>query len=166
MMLPKGLGCGGDERGSASVTAIFYMLCLCGAVSILLLLEQAHFLSMRMQQTADLITKGARAAGTWEYEDEAGNTVKRLFATSKEAEAYGADIVRGAREEAEILYQLNEPGLLKTADFVDAVHQKGEKKSLYRQGIYHLQLEAEGSIWLFGGEEPIAMRRVSQSGLY
>lgn len=155
-----------EERGTILVTTLFFLFCLCGLLSLLLFQEQADLLSMKTQMTADVITKGARAAGKWEYVDEDGEKQLMLFETTREAQRRDAVIIRGAREEAEILLSLNEPSLKKSADQVTAVHQKGEQKYLYRQGIYHLQLEVSSVIQLFSETTRVKVSRVSQSGLY
>jgi hypothetical protein len=155
-----------EERGAILVTTLFFLFCLCGLLSLLLFQEQAGLLIMKTQQTADLITKGARAAGKWEYFDEDGERQQKLFATSREAQRQGAAIIRGAREEAEILWRLNEPSLRNEAEQVVAIHQKGEQRYLYRQGIYHLQLEVTSLLQLFWETTRVMVSRASQSGLY
>ncbi|NGQ96435.1 hypothetical protein G3578_14825 [Brevibacillus sp. SYP-B805] len=154
----------GEEDGTATLHSLYFMLCLAGMISLLLLIGQVGYLQMKTQQTADLITKGARAAGAWVHVDpESGEVTKRLFATKQEARRYDADIIRGAREEAEILYELNEPGLQKDVETIVAEHQKGERKSLYRQGIYHLRLQVESNVPLFWEMIELLLERVSQS---
>jgi hypothetical protein len=153
-----------EERGTAALTSLYFIICLAGLLSLLLFVGQAGFMEMRTQQTADLITKGARAAGKWVYVDPGtGKVKKRLFATEREARRFKADIIRGAREEAEILYRLNEPGLQKNAKEMMVVHQKGEQKYLYRQGIYHLRLQVVSEAALFWESIELFLERVSQS---
>jgi hypothetical protein len=154
-----------EERGAVLLTTLFFLFCLCGLLSLLLLMEQADVVQMKTQQTADIITKGARAAGKWSYVDESGEEKKILFATTREAQRNNAKIIRGAREEAAILWELNEPGLRKYAEELSVVHQKGERRSLYRQGIYHLRITVKSRIELLGESEKIIFERVSQSGL-
>src|SRR5690606_18439080 len=108
-------------------------------------------------------SKGARAAGQWRYIDESGKVQKRLFATTEEAREQQAKIIRGAREEAEILYQLNSREGLASVDQVTVVHQKGEKKYLYNQGIYHVAIELTQRISLFFESFAVTLRRVAQS---
>lgn len=155
-----------EERGAIMLTALFFLFCLGSLLSLLLLQEQAALLKMEMQHTADVVTKGARAAGAWEYIDEQGERKKRLFATSREAERYEAAIIRGAREEAEILWRLNGPSLEPGSDLAVAVHQKGEKPSYYRQGFYHVRVEVKRDIPLFWDLFSVKLDRVSQSGVY
>jgi hypothetical protein len=155
-----------QERGATLVTTLFFLVCLSGLLSLLLFQEQADFLEMKTQQTADLITKGARAAGRWEYVDADGEKRQMLFATTREAERNGAAIIRGAREEADILLRLNEPSLRKEADVIQVIHQKGEQKYLYRQGLYHVRLEVSSLIELFWETTRVTLSKVSQSGLY
>lgn len=155
-----------EERGATMITALFFLFCLGSLLSILLFLEQTDYLEMKMQHTADLITKGARAAGKWEYTDSNGEEQVRLFATQKEANRYEAQIIRGAREEAGILWRLNGPNLERSSDEISVIHQKGERPYLYLQGIYHLELEVEQSIPVFWDELFVKLSRVSQSGVY
>lgn len=155
-----------QEYGATLLTILFFLICLCGLVSLLLVAEQASITQMRLQQTADLITKGARKAGTWEYETPSGRKKKKLIATTREARRRNADIIRGAREEAEILYQLNEATLLKENERVDIIHQKGEKKSLYTSGYYHVYLSVNKQIEMVTDSFMILFHRVSQSGIY
>jgi hypothetical protein len=155
-----------QERGGVMMTALFFIFCLCGLISLLLFQEQIGLLTMRVQQTADVVTKGARAAGKWEYINDRGEKKNILFATAEEARRRRADIIRGAREEADMLWRMNEPALLKQAESIVAVHQKGERKSLYSQGVYHLRLEAISQLQLFWKTVRVAISRVSQSGVY
>lgn len=152
-----------EERGAIMVTALFFFFCLGGLISLLLLQEQADLWEMHMQQTADAISKGARAAGKWEYYDDQGEKQKRLFATTDEARRYQAVIIRGAREEAQILWDLNSPKWESPRDSVKIVHQKGERSQLYRQGIYYVQVEVKKEIPLFWKMFDLRMERVSQS---
>jgi len=152
-----------DERGATMVTMLFFFLCLGGLLSILLLQEQVDYWEMHMQQTADAISKGARAAGKWEYVDEQGEEQKRLFATTQEARRYEADIIRGAREEAEILWGLNTPKWENWSDRASIVHQRGERDQLYRQGIYHVSVELKKDAPIFWNRFQILLKRVSQS---
>lgn len=155
-----------EERGAVMLTALFFLFCLGSLLSLLLLLEQAALMEMQVQHTADVVTKGSRAAGKWEYVDEQGEKRQRLFATTQEAERYEATIIRGAREEADILWGLNSPSLEKGAGYAGAVHQKGEKASLYAQGIYYLRVEVKREIPLFWDLFSVKLDRVSQSGVY
>lgn len=155
-----------DERGSTMLTMLFFLLIMFGLLSLLLLAEQASVTEMRMQQTADLITKGARAAGTWEYQTPSGRWRKRLIATSEEAERLNANIVRGSREEAEILYQLNKSALHPEVNRVWIHHQNGEEASLYTRGIYRVALYVENEILLIGQTVEVLFHRISQSGVY
>lgn len=152
-----------EERGAIMVTALFFFFCLGGLVSLLLLQEQADLWEMHMQQTADTISKGARAAGKWEYYDDQGEKHKLLLATTDEARRYQADIIRGARDEAQILWNLNKPTWKNQKDSVDIVHQKGERNQLYRQGIYHVSVEMKKEIPLFWERFDLKLERVSQS---
>lgn len=153
-----------EERGAVLLTTLFFLFCLCGLLSLLLFIEQADFLQMKTQQTADIITKGARAAGKWTYVDGSGEKREILFATTREAQQRKAEIIRGAREEAAILWSLNEAGLQKNAEELSVIHQKGERKSLYNQGIYHLRITVNSRIELVGESVPVTFPRVSQSG--
>jgi hypothetical protein len=152
-----------EERGATMVTALFFFFCLGGLLSILLLQEQADLWEMHMQQTADTVSKGARAAGKWEYVNSRGKEQKRLLATSAEARRYDADIIRGAREEAQILWSLNIPDWVNEKDTVTIVHQRGEMDHLYRQGIYHVSVELKKEIPLFWDMFDLRLERVSQS---
>jgi hypothetical protein len=155
-----------QERGAVMMTALFFIFCLCGLISLLLFQEQIGLLTMRIQQTADVVTKGARAAGKWEYVTDRGEKKSVLFATTEEARRSQADIIRGAREEAEMLWRMNEQSLRKQADSIVAVHQKGERKYLYGQGVYHLRLETISQLQLFWKAVQAKIVRVSQSGVY
>ncbi|MFP3393219.1 hypothetical protein [Brevibacillus sp. SIMBA_040] len=155
-----------EEHGAILVSTIFFLFCLGGLLSLLLFLEQSDLLEMKTQHTADIVSKGARAAGKWEYVDSEGERQLRLFATTDKAVQDDADIVRGAREEAAILWQLNSPALASEGKEARAIHQKGEKAYLYRQGIYHVRVEAGRSIPIWWGELDVQVRRVSQSGIY
>ncbi|MGN7472129.1 hypothetical protein [Brevibacillus sp. SAFN-007a] len=155
-----------EESGATMITMLFFLFCLGSLLSLLLFAEQADYLKMNVQHTADLVTKGARAAGLWEYTDTEGKTQRRLYATSQEAEQADAKVIRGAREEADVLWRLNKPSLENKATGISVVHQKGERASLYRQGIYHLQVEVEQRIPVIWGELDVTVDRVSQSGVY
>jgi hypothetical protein len=155
-----------EERGTITLTALFFLLCLGGLVSLLLLLGQAGLLSMQAQQTADIVSKGARAAGKWEYTDDQGSKRTYLFATTREARRHNADIVRGAREEADILWRLNSPAVERRADEAVIIHQKGEQKYLYRQGIYHVRVQVFSRLPLLWQEVEAGLDRTSQSGIY
>jgi hypothetical protein len=154
-----------EERGAVLLTTLFFLFCLCGLLSLLLFIEQAAFLQMKTQQTADIVTKGARTAGKWTYFDSSGDKREILFATTREARQRKAEIIRGAREEAAILWSLNEPGLEKNVEKLSVIHQKGERKSLYKQGIYHLRVTVKSRIELLGESVRVIFERVSQSGL-
>lgn len=154
-----------DERGAVMITMIFFLFCMCGLLSLLLFQEQANFLQMNTQHTADLISKGARAAGKWEYVNTEGERQTRLYATTEEAIQSEAEIIRGAREEAEILWNLNRSSLERGTD-AHITHQKGEKPYLYRQGIYHVRIGVDSSLSLLWGDEDVELERVSQSGTY
>lgn len=166
MIATKGKPTLKQECGATLLTILFFLVCLCGLVSLLLVAEQASITQMRLQQTADLITKGARTAGKWEYETPSGRTKKRLIATTREAQRRKADIIRGAREEAEILYKLNKAALEKESELVSIIHQQGEKKSLYSSGIYHVYLSVEKQVEMVTDSFKILFQRVSQSGVY
>ncbi|MFD2369650.1 hypothetical protein ACFSO0_06700 [Brevibacillus sp. GCM10020057] len=155
-----------DERGVITVTMIFFLFCLGGLLSLLLFLEQTHLVKMNVQQTADLISKGARAAGKWEYIDATGERQTRLYATTEEALQSKADVIRGAREEAEILWNQNRASLDGRAGQARIVHQKGEMQHLYRQGIYYVWIGVKSTLSLFWGEDEVELERVSQSGAY
>ncbi|MGG4494182.1 hypothetical protein [Brevibacillus reuszeri] len=155
-----------EERGAVLISTIFFLFSLGGLLSLLLFLEQSDLLEMKTQHTADIVSKGARAAGKWEYVDSEGKRQLRLFATTEEAIQNDADIIRGAREEAAILWQLNRSALASEAKVAHAIHQKGEKAYLYRQGIYHVRIETEKSIPIWWGELDAKVGRVSQSGVY
>lgn len=155
-----------EERGTMTMTALFFLICMGGLLSILLVLGQVNLANMRVQQTADIISKGARAAGAWEYWDLNGEKQTRLFATKQDALRYEADIVRGAREEAELLWRFNSPAIEKQAESVLVIHQRGERKQLYGQGIYHVEIEAKQKLPHFWGEAKGRFNRVSQSGVY
>jgi len=153
-----------DERGAVMVSALLFFVCLGTFLSILLLQEQADFWEMRMQQTADIVSKGARAAGKGEYVDGGGKVKKRLFATAREARRRGVEIVRGAREEAEILWRNNQPFLASSGrDFAAIVHQKGEQQRLYKQGIYHVRVTLEKELPAFWDFFCVKVEKVSQS---
>ncbi|UFJ40584.1 DUF2188 domain-containing protein [Brevibacillus humidisoli] len=154
-----------EERGTVVVTALFFFLCLGGFCSLLLLVGQAGLVEMRAQQTADLVSKGARAAGKWTYTAEDGQRRTILFATKLEAIQHGAKIVRGAREEAAILLSRNRAGFPQSVKNLSAIHQKGERRYLYRQGIYHIVLQLESDWSLFWQSVSTGLHRVSQSGL-
>ncbi|MGG1662943.1 hypothetical protein [Brevibacillus sp. NRS-1366] len=155
-----------EEHGSIMITTIFFLFCLGGLLSLLLFLEQTDLLKMKMQHTADLISKGARAAGKWEYVDSEGEKQMRLFATTAEAEQQEADIIRGAREEAEILWQLNSSAFDRGNMEAYAIHQKGERSYLYLQGIYHVRVEAASNVPTLWEDLDVKLGRVSQSGIY
>jgi hypothetical protein len=155
-----------QERGGVMMTALFFIFCLCGLLSLLLFQEQIGLLTMRMQQTADVVTKGARAAGKWEYVNDRGEKKSVLFATTEEASRRRADIIRGAREEADMLWRMNEQSLWEQAESITAVHQKGERKYLYSQGVYHFRLEVISQLQLFWESVRVTIARVSQSGVY
>lgn len=153
-----------EEHGTVLLTTLFSIICLFGFLSLLLLSSQTDLLGMRTQQTADLITKGAKAAGKWTYTDSmTGEKQTMLFATTREARKKKAKIIRGAREEAEILYELNRHALEQTVKRIDAIHQKGEMRSLYSQGIYHLELKVEKEAQLVWKKAYLKLRIVSQS---
>jgi len=153
-----------EERGSAVIHALYLIVCFGGLLSILLFIEQVTYLDMRVQHTADLTTKAARVAGEWEYYDkETGSKKKRLFETTKEAKKHHADIIRGAKEEAVILLDLNADGLEKRTEEIMIIHQKGNQKSLYVQGIYHLRIWVKSNLPLLLKNRTITMERVSQS---
>ncbi|WP_238933525.1 hypothetical protein [Brevibacillus choshinensis] len=133
---------------------------------MLLFQGQAHFVLMNAQHTADIISKGARAAGKWEYVDTEGKRQTRLFATTEEAIQAEAQIVRGAREEAEILWNHNRFSLERGTDTAVITHQKGEKPFLYRQGIYYVRIGVDTSVSTLWGGELLKLERVSQSGTY
>lgn len=154
-----------QERGAVMITTLFFLFCLCGLLSLLLFIEQTDLIKMKTQQTADLITKGARAAGTWAYVTGTGDVQKMLFETTEEASRRKANIIRGAREEAEILWKLNLPSLQEEDRRVTAVHQKGEQGSLYRQGIYHLRIFNQNRVHLLWETVLLSFERVSQSGI-
>lgn len=154
----------GQQRGSAVIHTLYLIVCFGGLLSLLLFVEQASYLDMRVQQTADLTTKAARVAGEWEYYDKnSGEKKKRLFETTREAKKYHADIIRGAKEEALILLDLNAEGLERRAEEITIIHQKGNKKSLYLQGIYHLRILIKSELALFLKNRSITIERVSQS---
>jgi len=155
-----------EERGAVMLTTIFFLFCLGGLLSLLLFLEQGDLLEMKTQHSADLVSKGARAAGKWEYVDSEGEKQTRLFATTEEAVQNEADIIRGAREEADILWRLNWLALAREGGEAHAIHQKGEKSYLYRQGIYHVRVEASRSLPILWGDLVVNVGRVSQSGIY
>ncbi|RNB77794.1 hypothetical protein EDM59_30460 [Brevibacillus nitrificans] len=156
-----------DERGATLLTMIFFLFCLGGLLSLVLFQEQTHFLKMNVQQTADIISKGARAAGKWEYVDAEGNRQTRLFATKEEAIQSEAEIIRGAREEAEILWNDNRASLERgKLDDAHVVHQKGEKQHLYKQGIYYIWIGVETRLSSFTEDYQVKLERVSQSGTY
>jgi hypothetical protein len=135
-----------------------------GLLSLLLFAEQVSYLDMRMQQTADLTTKAARIAGAWEYYDtDTGKKKKRLFETEREAKKHHAKIIRGAKEEALILLDLNAEGLERRAEEMMIIHQKGDQKALYLQGIYHLRIWIKSRLPLFWRDKTVTMERVSQS---
>ncbi|RNB82801.1 hypothetical protein EDM56_23165 [Brevibacillus fluminis] len=155
-----------QEHGTVMLISLFFLICLFAFSSLVLLLGQGALVGMRTQQTADLITKGARAAGKWtKTNPETGETKSRLFATTQEAREQNASIIRGAREEAEKLFELNRDALEKTAHRVDITHQKGEKHFLYNQGIYHLEITVEQEALLLWETPIMKVRRVSQSEL-
>lgn len=155
-----------DEKGAVMLTMIFFLFCLGSLVSLLLFQEQADYLKMKVQHTADLISKGARAAGKWEYVDTEGERRTRLFATTDEAVGSEAEIIRGAREEAEILWGNNRSSLEKGFDRARITHQKGEQPYLYRQGIYHVRIGVDSNVPYLWDDVDIRMERVSQSGVY
>ncbi|GAA4721516.1 hypothetical protein [Brevibacillus fulvus] len=147
-----------NERGAILLTTLFFLFCMCGLISILLLIGQASVAEMRTQQTADLVTKGARAAGKGVYKGEA-----RLFATTREANQQKVEIIRGAREEAEILVNLNKSGLEKSGKVKGITHQKGNLHYLYAQGIYHLRIELQTELVLMWDALRLTFQKVSQS---
>ncbi|MGD8192488.1 hypothetical protein ACQCN2_21165 [Brevibacillus ginsengisoli] len=155
-----------EERGATLITMLFFLTALIGLLSILLLAEQASLTEMRMQQTADLITKGARSAGEWEYKTPSGSWKKTLIATTEEANQVHADIVRGAREEAEILYQMNKESLQPDLHTVRITHQNGEEKGLYSRGIYRVAISVQKKIELLTSSIEVLFKRISQSGVY
>lgn len=157
-----------EEKGATMIMSMLFLTCLFGLLSLLVLIGQADLLEMKMQHTADIISKGARAAGKWTYIDKkTGHEIRTvLFATKREANKAEANIVRGAREEAEILFKLNKDALEGMADRLSVVHQKGEKHHLYDQGIYYLELFAEKEVQLSWDKASIELRRVSQSSIH
>lgn len=165
-MIPAIKNLRGEERGATLITMLFFIISLFGLLSLLLFIEQASLTEMRMQQTADLITKGARSAGTWEYKTASGTWKKRLIATTEEAEQLHADIVRGAREEAEILDQLNRQALQPDTNTVRIVHQNGEEAGLYSRGIYRVVIFVKTQIELVTAPIEMLFERVSESGVY
>ncbi|WP_235828027.1 hypothetical protein [Brevibacillus migulae] len=153
-----------EERGSAVIHAIYLIGCFGGLLSILLFVEQVSYLDMRVQHTADLTTKAARVAGEWQYYDQdTGSMKKRLFETTKEAKEHHAEIIRGAKEEAVILLGLNADGLEKRTEEITIIHQKGNQKSLYKQGIYHVRIWVKSKLPLFLKNRTVTLERVSQS---
>lgn len=155
-----------EERGAVLLTALFFLFCLGSLLSLLLFVEQGDILEMEAQHTADLLSKGARAAGKWEYVDAEGERQSRLFATTEEAEQQDVQIIRGAREEAEILWRLNRATLENGSNKAFVIHQKGEQPHLYRQGIYHVRVTVERRLALLWDEFEAKLDRVSQSGVY
>lgn len=155
-----------EENGATMITMLFFLFCLGGLLALLLLSEQADYLEMKVQHTADLITKGARAAGMWEYANSDGAPEQRLYATTEEAEQENAEVIRGAREEAAILWTMNQSALASRAEEISVVYQKGERSHLYRQGIYHLKMEVDQRIPAFWEQLDVKIERVSQSGVY
>lgn len=153
-----------EERGTVLITALFFFLFLGGLCSLLLFVGQVGLTKMKAQQTADLVSKGARAAGKWTETGEDGKRRTILFATRAEALRQGVHIVRGAREEAELLVDRNRSAFPQSVAAVSAIHQKGERRYLYRQGIYHVVLELESEWELFWQSVRSTLRRVSQSG--
>ncbi len=154
------------EHGAIMLTTLFFLIGLFGLLSLVLLVEQADVAEMRVQQTADVISKGARRAGEWTFVDPSGETRRVLFATKQEALRHDADIVRGAREEAGLLADVNRDFLLAEVDQVEIDHQKGESRSLYSQGIYHVAMEVSKQVELVWESLVLSIRRVSQSGVY
>lgn len=155
-----------EERGATLITMLFFLTALFGFLSILLFTEQTRVTEMRMQQTADLITKGARSAGVWEYKTPSGRWKKTLIATTEDAKRVRADIVRGAREEAEILYQMNKEALQPERHTVRIVHQNGEQEGLYSRGFYRVALYVQEEIQLVTSSFKVLFERISQSGVY
>ncbi|MCR8965267.1 hypothetical protein GOP56_16500 [Brevibacillus sp. 7WMA2] len=155
-----------EERGSILPTSLFFLICLCLLLSMVLFMQQVDVTQMRMQHTADIIVKGARTAGQWiEVDSETKRERALLIATTEEAKRKKASIIRGAREEADILYRLNKPGLDQIAGDISITHQKGEKASLYTQGIYHLAIELKKKIYMLFEERELLFRRTSQAGI-
>lgn len=153
-----------EERGSILPTSLFFLICLCLLLSMVLLMQQADLTQMRIQQTADVIVKGARTAGQWTKVDPETKEVRvSLIATTEEARRKKANIIRGAREEAEILYRLNKTGLNQTVRDINITHQKGEKPSLYTQGIYYVAIEMKKKIYMIFEEREFRFRRTSQA---
>ncbi|WP_255298603.1 hypothetical protein [Brevibacillus dissolubilis] len=152
-----------DEQGTILPAALFFWICMAGFVSLLLLIEQADLTEMKTQQTADLIVRGARYAGEGVYVTKSGEEKRRLFATTEEGQHYKAELIRGAREEAEILLRYNQAGLLSTVDSMRIDHQKGEQGSLYYQGIYHVAVEVKKQTDLFGRNTELKFRRTAQA---
>ncbi|USG65979.1 hypothetical protein NDK47_01065 [Brevibacillus ruminantium] len=155
-----------EERGTTTVTALFFLICMGGLLALLLVIGQVNLAKMRTQQTADIISKGARAAGAGEYLDLFGEKQSVLFATKQDALQHDADVVRGAREEAEELWRLNSPAITRQAKDATIRHQKGEQRRLYNQGIYYVEIVTDYPIHHFWGEVNGTFRRVSQSGIY
>ena len=113
-----------EERGSILPTSLFFLICLCLLLSMVLFMQQVDVTQMRMQHTADIIVKGARTAGQWiEVDSETKRERALLIATTEEAKRKKASIIRGAREEADILYRLNKPGLDQIAGDISITHQ-------------------------------------------
>ncbi|AYB40384.1 hypothetical protein [Brevibacillus laterosporus] len=155
-----------EERGSILPTSLFFLICLCLLLSMVLLMQQADLTQMRIQQTADIIVRGARTAGQWiEVDSETKEARSLLIATTEEAKRKKASIIRGAREEAEILYRLNKTGLNRIARDINITHQKGEKSSLYTQGIYHVAIEMKKKVYMLFGAREFLFRRTSQAGI-
>jgi len=155
-----------QERGAILPMTLFFFFILISFMALPLLIEQTDLAEMKVQQTADIITKGARTAGAWLYVTPEGAEVWILYATRREAEADEADIVNGAREEAELLYQYNKEQLMQSVHDVEIIHQKGERRSLYRKGIYHVEINGKRRVALGTGETEIKVHRTSQSGIY
>ncbi|WP_232699067.1 hypothetical protein [Brevibacillus daliensis] len=153
-----------EERGTILPLSLFFLIILSLLLSMVLLVEQADLVQMKTQQTADLIVKGARTAGQWiEYDKGSGRTKTYLFATTEEALRHKAKIIRGAREEAEILYKLNAPELQAKSKEVSIIHQKGEQKSLYTQGIYHVAIHVEKKLYMLFDDFDFTFFRTAQA---
>lgn len=152
-----------EERGTVLITALFFFLFLGGLCSLLLFVGQVGLTQMKAQQTADLVSKGARAVGKWTVVGDDGKPRTILFATRAEAIQHGANIVRGAREEAELLIQRNQSEFPRSVEMVTAIHQKGEQRYLYREGIYHIVLQLKSKWELLWQTVRTTVSRVSQS---
>lgn len=129
------------EDGGTLLSSLFFLLVLGGFLTVLMFSEELDYAEMKLQQTGDLITKGARSVLT---ENEA---------TSEE--------VKRSNHTAEELFQMNKPALYRSYVTVDRIFQRGREGGNSDQ--YHVVLEGQARVLLPYKSSFIRVKRVSQS---